>query len=362
MTICLSMIVKNEAHVIVRCLKSMLPFIDCWCIVDTGSTDGTQQLIRDTFQDLCPGLLYERPWIDFATNRTQALVLARATADYTFVMDADDEVVSMPIKIEGLSADAYTVEFSNQGTSYRRIALVKNTLPWRYRGVVHEFLEAPDSGIAHDLPLTVRCLNDGARAQDPTKYLKDAEILEAAFDTEKDPMLKARYGFYLAQSYRDCGLPEKALTWYQWRAKQEFWIEEVYISRLNAARIAATVQPEIAADLYHEAIDTRPNRAEAYYSLAKLHRSRSEHEEGYRVAQRAVELTQWAGSLFVETWVYDWGILDELSINAYWAGHYRLALDAGELIYAQGKCPDMDRIITNANFARRKLLLRSQGD
>jgi len=44
-TICLVMIVKNEAHVIRRCLESVRPLIDTWLIIDTGSTDGTQRLL-----------------------------------------------------------------------------------------------------------------------------------------------------------------------------------------------------------------------------------------------------------------------------------------------------------------------------
>ena len=44
-TICLSMIVKNETHIIHECLDSMWRNIDYWIIVDTGSTDGTQDLI-----------------------------------------------------------------------------------------------------------------------------------------------------------------------------------------------------------------------------------------------------------------------------------------------------------------------------
>ena len=39
--VALSMIVKNERNVIERCLESVLPIIDTWQIVDTGSTDGT---------------------------------------------------------------------------------------------------------------------------------------------------------------------------------------------------------------------------------------------------------------------------------------------------------------------------------
>ena len=74
--LCLNMIVKNEAHVIRRCLDSVRPHITHWVIVDTGSTDGTQALIRDHFRDI-PGALHERPWRDFGHNRTEALELAR---------------------------------------------------------------------------------------------------------------------------------------------------------------------------------------------------------------------------------------------------------------------------------------------
>jgi glycosyltransferase involved in cell wall biosynthesis len=43
----LCMIVKNEAHIIRRCLENALPLVDYILIVDTGSNDGTQQIIRD---------------------------------------------------------------------------------------------------------------------------------------------------------------------------------------------------------------------------------------------------------------------------------------------------------------------------
>ena len=91
-TICLNMIVKNESHVICRCLASVKPFITHWVIVDTGSTDGTQAIIQDYLKDV-PGQLYERPWVDFSHNRNEALGLAQGAADYVLFIDADQGIV-----------------------------------------------------------------------------------------------------------------------------------------------------------------------------------------------------------------------------------------------------------------------------
>ena len=46
-TICLTMIVKNEANVILRCLKSVKNIVDYYYIADTGSTDGTPKIIEN---------------------------------------------------------------------------------------------------------------------------------------------------------------------------------------------------------------------------------------------------------------------------------------------------------------------------
>ncbi len=359
MTVCLCMIVRNEAHVILRCLDSVRPFIDGWLIVDTGSTDGTQALIRDHMHDI-PGALVERPWIDFGTNRTQALELAQSMADYSLVIDADDVLENPPgYTLPPLTADSYTFDVDFAPLRYQRTQLFSNCLNWRYRGVLHEFPEAEGATTSEHLPLTIRVTNDGARRQDPEKYRKDALALTKALETETDPFMVSRYTFYLAQSWRDAGEQRLALRHYLARADMGHWQSEVYVSLLNAARLREGLEHvgQQILDGYRAAHEASPDRAEALHGAARYCRLNGQPALGYRFAKSGIGLSAPAG-LFVEPWVYDYGILDELAINAYWAGHYRECVDACEILLSEGKIPDhyRSRIIANANFARRKLI------
>lgn len=153
MKICLNMIVKNEAPVIRRCLTSVLPVVDYWAIVDTGSTDGTQDIIRAFFAEKgLPGELHECPWKDFAHNRSEALALARPHADYTLIIDADDTLVFEPdfdavTFKETLSADLLDVEIRHGEIRYHRPQICRSARNFTYRGVLHEYLEVPPDSV-----------------------------------------------------------------------------------------------------------------------------------------------------------------------------------------------------------------------
>ena len=60
---CLNMIVRNEAHIVHQVLDSVAPYISSWMIVDTGSEDRTQDVIKSHMARLgISGTLHERPW------------------------------------------------------------------------------------------------------------------------------------------------------------------------------------------------------------------------------------------------------------------------------------------------------------
>jgi glycosyltransferase involved in cell wall biosynthesis len=89
---------KKEAEVILRCLESARPVVNCVLIEDTGSTDGTQKIIREWLDGVgLPSEVNDEPWQDFAYNRSHALARLRKNKDVDFalILDADD-VVELP--------------------------------------------------------------------------------------------------------------------------------------------------------------------------------------------------------------------------------------------------------------------------
>ena len=351
-TICLNMIVKNEAHVIGRCLASLVPWIDTWVIVDTGSQDGTQDLIREQLKGV-PGELHERPWVDFATNRTEAIQLARPHGDYLLFMDAD-EVFVIPEGMErpDLTEDAYQVEFHFGSLVYYRPGLVSTRHDWAYEGVLHEYLYRRDKA---DYWVTrrwegpyIQVFPEGARSKDPDKYKRDAALLEKAL--EKEPG-NARYAFYLAQSYRDAGEPERSLEAYRRRAEMAGSLEETWHALYQIARLLERLdhpEPEVV-QAYLKAFAFRPGRAEVPGSLARYLRLRQRYQEAAIHAAAGMRLPLTTDLLFVEHEFYQWICLDEYAVSLYWLGRYQEALQVCDQLLAGTSLPEHERERVQAN-------------
>ncbi len=263
-TIGLCVIAKNEAVVIERCIASARPLVDHVLVVDTGSTDGTQDIVRGL-----GGLVVEKPWHNFAYNRTQALAEHnRFDLDYTLMLDADDTIAgSVP---SNMAFDLYDVPISYGSIRYSRPQIMRNRMPFFFRGVVHEYLDCdePFTRATAD-GLMIHVGHDGARSRNPRKFEDDAALLERELATEADPFLRARYTFYLAQSYRDCGQGERAIAAYMKRATLGYWAEEVYVSFLEAGDLMARLRwpHETVMAAYCAAARTVPGRAEAWHAM-----------------------------------------------------------------------------------------------
>lgn len=318
--IILNMIVRNEEVVIRRCLESVKPYIDEWCIVDTGSTDRTKEIIVETMSGIT-GALHDAEWKNFEHNRNDALNRIKNVGAYVLFIDAD-EVLKAPEGFHwpSLTADAYHLPVTYAGTSYVRVALVANRLEWRWKGSVHEFLESTTPAKFETLTApAVIVYHEGARSRNPDTYVDDAHLLEA--ELKKNPN-DPRTTFYLAQSWKDAGHPLKAKFYYQQRAMlggfdEEKWYAMYEIGRMNE-RIGAPIAQ--IRDAYLEAYNYRPTRAEPLYQLARLHRERREWHLAFMFAHIGGSIPYPADKLFVDNAVYHWRLKDELSILCYYVG------------------------------------------
>lgn len=352
MRICLNMIVKDEAALIERCLLSVRPFIDSWVIVDTGSTDDTKEIIRRVLEGI-PGVLLDRPWVNFGANRSEAVEFAQTyvshydlsgqrtlinkeyknsgllhnnvAPDFIMFMDADDQLINSehfnPLRLaKGMS---HFVKIVLGTTEYSRMLIVPNTTKWRWEGVVHEY-PVPDVAVekAEGLVsnLTVKAGVEGARSRDPLKYQKDAALLRAELD--KDPH-NTRNQFYLAQSLHHAQQYAEAIPEYLIRSCMGGFEEEAWYAKWQAGVCAMKLNQD-APTIEHlkDAIKRRPQRAEPALDLARFLRVRySDFASAYAYASLAAS-TEYPkeDQLFIDQSVYEWQSKDEKAIAAFWLG------------------------------------------
>jgi hypothetical protein len=352
--ICLAMIVRDEAAIIERCLASVEGLIDSYVIVDTGSSDATVALIHETMGET-PGVLVEAAWKDFATNRTQLMELAEATAPdkYLLLLDADNTVEQVAeFDVEDLEADEYMLAHDEGDLTLRLPRLVRAGRGWFFRGVTHEYLDCEQKTVR--APLDALLLHhhaDGGTRNE--KFERDWQLLIEAVAKDPDDQ---RAVFYLAQTCRDraAGDPHylnEAMHYYLRRAEMGGWDEEVFVALLEAGKLAARLdQWPLAAATLLRAYSARPSRAEPLYELAAGHRGRGEHAAALVFATRGLEIGQPEDDiLFVAPWVYDFGIIFEFSIAAYWMGMYDSAYAATEGLLEREDLPETYRTACEAN-------------
>ena len=124
----------------------------------------------------------------------------------------------------------------------------------------------------------------GNRNLDANKYLKDAIILEKAYNdavnAKKD--IYNRYGFYCANSYYDCGKYESAISWYKKTLENCGWAQEKYVSCLNLYRCYEKLDNKEAGFFYLvKSAEYDRERSECYYELIKYYSGSGLHDVAY---------------------------------------------------------------------------------
>ncbi len=293
-TLCLVMMVYNNEETIVDCLDSVIPYIDHWIIVDNqgGSTDETANLVKTIMSGTgIPGQLleYDAPFHS-GNKRTFAVQAAFEKAEYLLIMDADNtlEVVDIDPRVTliktsndfpspfcDLDEDAYLITKKMGNIAYPVLSLLNGYKEWKYTGVIHEYPELEEGGAyTEELLLNViihepeKQMGEGPGQRSKRHYWNHALMLERELFENKDmpALLQQRYLFYLGQSYRDCGMVERAIDAYITRANAGGWPEEIYYSLLMIARLRPLSGKDNTMDILR-AWNYRPQRLEGAYML-----------------------------------------------------------------------------------------------
>lgn len=321
--ICLAMIVRDEAAIIERLLTTVKPLISSWRIIDTGSSDGTPDIIERQLAGI-PGELRHSEWTDFGTNRTELVEWASGTDEWLLLLDADMTVEvddDFAATLSGFESDAALVTVDG-GVRYRVPYLVRSGLPWRYLGRTHEHLSCagPHSSAWFD---GLRIEHHGDGSSHAEKLERDIRLLGHDLDENPD---NPRSVFYLAQTHRDLGNVERARELYLRRAELGGWDEEVFWSHYQAGLMEDRLGLASSTETLANAWDRRPTRAEPLYQIARINRIRGRHNLSWVWANVAAAIPQPDDTLFVEEWVYRWGAPFELADAAWRIGHPEIAL------------------------------------
>jgi hypothetical protein len=306
------MIVKDEEHIIEKCLLSVAPLVDYFVICDTGSTDNTIDTIKNTARNIgLEGEVIRHEWVNFAYNRTLSLQIGRSKADYLLVIDADETLQINNNVLEKLDKDAYNIETILGPIRFNRLQLLSTRLNWYYEGVVHEYPIAKGiTSIGKIAGLYNISTVQGSRSRNPNKYLDDAKLLEKSVLDDK---YNSRSVFYLAQSYRDAKCYRQARDNYIKRLAMKGFDEELIVC-YNQIGFCNKMLGEPYLDYYLEGYNRFPHRLECLYEYIHLLKISGNSKQALEIGSKGATIPYPINdNLFILKDIYDFLFRVELA-------------------------------------------------
>jgi tetratricopeptide (TPR) repeat protein len=289
----LVMIVKNAGKGFAQILAKNIPHIDRWTILDTGSTDGTQEVIRTVLGTHVRGELYEEPFVDFGTSRNRALELAGEVCKYAIMLD-DTYYITGDLRgflneiRSDQFADSYSLYVNSVDVQYASNRVLKTRRRLKYLFKIHEVVQEKDN-------VTVIIPPDRAQIHDEqSEYMSDRtasrksldlRLLRESIAEEPD---NPRHWYYMAQTYVGMKDYEHAYRYFLARVFHpvDGFVQEKVDACFEAARTAQFQlhRPwEEVKPLYERAHAMDPSRPDSTYFLAihdyLEHQRRSAYEQ-----------------------------------------------------------------------------------
>ena len=384
----LNTIVKDEAHCILGMLEAAVQISDAIVIADTGSTDGTQQIIKDFGQKHgIPTYVFERPFDDFEKSRNFGMQKARDVVNelgwnpndcWTWWCDADEKIIVDPkFNKNQFNKDLFMINTYIGAMKYTRNTFARVSKPFRFYGPVHEFIVCDEenitSGLAEGVHVDVKMIGKSWQGDISKKYLDHAHKLEAYIAADrKDP----RWIFYTAQSYHDSASMRdnreeneerlrRSIKYYKERVKRtDGYPEEIYYSQYRIGTIMRVI--EEPWHLTHmellKAYSMDPMRGESIKTIIDYYLQIGDWNMAYLYTKFAK--VNFHGKnpyptrlLFVDEAIYIWKFAEAHAAACYYTGRMQEAKETFKEIMEISKTntqyfspEDLQKIESNAQF------------
>lgn len=276
MTVCLVMCAGGVNAQPVEAVRSALPLIDAYHIVDTGGmTDDQHDQISDLLADI-EGEIVADEFDGSGPAFTRALQRAKGKADWLLHMHSDEQADVSPGMRDWLaddpwpSIDVWQLPIVNPGLTHLLPRLLRGGKVWRYVGLAHEYLEIDHARTSPWLT-GLSLIHNGWSHPSKFEWVLD-QLAEGRAAGEP------RATFYTAESLRDLGRVDEAIVAYRERAAMVgTWEEERWYAEFQAAKLAGDTE-----------------------GLFAVHRQRPWRPEPLRAAADIVERMPHSDVLFLE--------------------------------------------------------------
>ncbi len=218
----LCIMVKNAGPLFEQVLQENLEIIDRWTVLDTGSTDGTQDIVRRVLKDK-KGVLVEEPFVNFRDSRNRCLDLAGAACKYTLMLD-DTYAIRGGLRaflgrVRGdVFANSYSLMIQSDDTEYYSNRVLKAEERLRYVYTIHEVVQA-ERNTTVVIPKEAAWIHDHRAPYMEKRTMERKRYdLDRLFEMVQEDPTNPRHLYYLGQTYNLLEDYENAAKYFEMRA------------------------------------------------------------------------------------------------------------------------------------------------
>jgi len=239
----LVVMVRNGGELFKKMLEENKRFIDRWTVLDTGSTDGSQDVVRNILSDI-KGDLYEEPFIDFRESRNRSIELAgnfckfNIILDDTYILKGDIRSFLKSIR-DDVKGDSLSILITSDDVEYGSNRIIKTHHNLKYECKIHEIIQEYKNiniMIPKEEAFILDESNPYMKQRTMDRKLLDITLLNEMIEEEPD---NPRHLYYLGHTYNLLQKYEIAADYFLKRVEhfKEGFIQEKIDACFELARI-----------------------------------------------------------------------------------------------------------------------------